>query len=65
MLLIKKKIVGCIFCDLRKAFDSVAHEILLLKLEFYGIRGKFNALIKSYLNNRYQSVSITSKNSCH
>jgi hypothetical protein len=44
-----------------KAFDSVDHDVLLSKLEFYGIRGKFKELIKSYLNNRYQRVSITSK----
>jgi hypothetical protein len=37
----------------------------LSKLEFYGTRGKFEELIKSYLTNRYQRVSITSKNSCH
>jgi len=37
----------------------------LSKLEFYGIQGKFKELIKSYLTNRYQRVSITSKNSCH
>jgi hypothetical protein len=60
-----KKIVGGIFCDLIKAFDGVDHDILLLKLEFYGIRGKFKELIKSYLTNRYQRVSITSKNSHH
>jgi len=29
------------------------------------IRGKFNELIKSYLNNRYQRVLTTSKSSCH
>jgi hypothetical protein len=45
-----------IFCDLHKAFDSVNHEILLKKLQFYGIVGKFYKLIKSYLDNRYQKV---------
>ena len=50
--------VGGIFCDLHKAFDCVNHNILLLKLEFYGILGKTNTLIKSYLQNRYQRVQI-------
>jgi hypothetical protein len=48
-----KKLVSGIFCDLKKAFDSVDHDILLSKLKFYGIRGKFNELITSYLKNRY------------
>ena len=65
MLSIKKKIVGGIFCDLKKAFDSVHYDILLSKLELCGIRGKFKEPIKSYLTNSYQRVSITSKNSCH
>ena len=60
-----KKSVGGIFCDLKKAFDSVDRDILISKLEFYGIRGKFNELIKSYLNNRYQRVSTRCKKSCH
>jgi hypothetical protein len=43
----KQKIVGGIFCDLKKAFNSVNHEILLSKLQFHGIRGKFHDLITS------------------
>ena len=41
-------VVGGIFCDLKKAFDHVNHDILLLKMEFYGIKGIFNRLVKSY-----------------
>jgi hypothetical protein len=53
-----KKIVGGIFCDLQKAFDCVNHQILLAKLEFYGVTGNFLKLIQSYLEYRYQRVKI-------
>jgi hypothetical protein len=45
--------VGGIFCDLQKAFDCVDYKILVDKLKFYGIDGKFKTLIVSYLTNRY------------
>ena len=38
------------------------HKILLDKLKFYGIDGKFKILIESYLNNRHQKVSLESSN---
>jgi hypothetical protein len=56
-----KRKVGGIFCDLHKAFDCVNHEILLAKLEFYGVTGNFLRLIRSYLGHRYQRVEICIK----
>ena len=46
-----------------KAFDKVAHEKLLLKLDFYGIRGNTLNWIKDFLDNRNQSVLLNGSNS--
>ena len=48
----------CLFLDLRKAFDTVNHEILLGKLYKYGIRGVSHDLFRSYLANRQICVKI-------
>ena len=56
-------IVGGVFIDLQKAFDTVNHEILCEKIAYYGFRGKLQQLIRSFLTNRKQYVSINGFNS--
>ena len=53
-----KLTVGGVFIDLEKALDTVNHLILCDKMRYYGFRGNINELIKSYLVNRQQYVSI-------
>ena len=47
-----------LFYDFSKAFASVPHQRLLMKLHYYGIRGNMLKWIKAFLTNRSQSVSI-------
>ena len=58
---IDKRLYSCgIFIDLKKAFDTVDHSILLQKLHHYGFRGLINDWFSSYLSNRTQSTQIGS-----
>ena len=61
---LEKHRLGCgIFIDLQKVFDTVNHDILLKKLEHYGIRGTALSWFQSYLSNRKQFVSINGHSS--
>ena len=57
--------IGCgIFIGLRKAFDTVNHEILLMKLHHYGIRNNMLSWFKSYLTDRKQYHSMGKIRKC-
>ena len=58
--------IGCgVFVDLQNAFDTVDNQILLAKLNHYGILGVWNDWFKCYLSNRNQFVSIDGYESDH
>ena len=54
----KGEAVCVVLFDLSTAFDSVNRKILLNNLEFNGVRGKMQLLIRSYLAKREQYVSF-------
>jgi len=52
------KVVGVLFVDFKKAFDSVSHQILLRKLSACGVSGQFLSFLESYLTNRSQFTVV-------
>lgn len=59
----KNEVPLAIFLDLSKAFDMIDHEILIKKLHYYGVREIALKLIKSYLNDREQYITIDNTSS--
>ena len=53
--------VGRIEIDLRRAFDSLSHVLLLAKIQAYGVNIESCKLIASYLHNRHHRVKIRDK----
>ncbi|MCG8045733.1 MAG: reverse transcriptase family protein, partial [Candidatus Thiodiazotropha endolucinida] len=50
--------VGAVLMDLSKAFDCIPHDLILAKLEAYGVSKHSCDLLKSYLTNRQQRVKL-------
>ena len=59
----RKKIPISIFMDLSKAFDTLNHDILLTKIQYYGIQGIALNWFQSYLTNRSQYVQYNDTSS--
>ena len=61
------KFITAILMDLSKAFDCLPHNLLMLKLEAYGLSENSLKLLKSYLENRRQPLKliITTVNGIH
>ena len=57
-----EKIPYGLFIDLEKAFDIASYDILLEKLDLYGIRNISNNWFRFYLSDRFQFVSINGFN---
>ena len=54
----KKMFNLVVFIDLKKAFDTVNHSILLKKLKSYGIKRQALDILKSYLSNRRKKCQV-------
>lgn len=59
----EKQMVGAIFLDLKKAFDTIDHNILLNKLNIFGVGPNSLDLLADFLNNRRQYVVVDSSKS--
>lgn len=57
------KMVGVVLVDFKKAFDLVDHQILLSKLQLYGIKNEALMWFKTYLTQRRQQVTINNNKS--
>jgi hypothetical protein len=58
----KKEYAVGIFCDIAKAFDCVDHDLLLIKLQYYGVQGLYLQWFKSHIQHRKQKVELNNVN---
>ena len=54
-----KMYAACFFLDLRKAFNTIDHDILLKKLHRVGFQGPLHQYIASYISGRKQYVQVS------
>ena len=54
----ENKVIGIVFINIKKAFDSIPHKQLLFKLQRPGLSGNLLEWIQNYLANRLQYTKI-------
>ena len=54
----RKETSCCVFLDLKEAFDTLDHKIMLAKLKSFDFRGRVFELLKSYLSDRKQYLHV-------
>ena len=57
----RNELTIAVYIDAMKAFDTVNHEILIQKLDYFGIKGKNVKWVKNYLTNRKQCTFANDK----
>jgi hypothetical protein len=54
----KKQVTGVVYLDLKKAFDTVNHQVLMKKLKCLGVNGQTLSWFQSFLSNRPQQTVL-------
>jgi hypothetical protein len=61
--MVNKELVVGVLCDLRRSFDCVNHDLLIRKLEYYGIKGSILKWLETYLHNMKQRIVLQTHDS--
>ena len=56
----KKGVSAAVLTDLSKAFDCISHDLLIAKMNAYGVDKKSLSFVSAYLNNRQQKTKVGS-----
>lgn len=53
-----RKMIGVIFMDLKRAFETIDRKKLITKMKYYGMNGKVQSWFKSYINGSISATKV-------